>query len=422
MISYDRSLSVMIAVIVRQFGASALLNGRVLRDARGQLTFLLAAEVSSEEKGAAELSLQRDLGVYARPDRALATPSDPGIADLLRERASQWYPSEWGPVPALDRRIVGADWLAHPNSNTTAVPPRFAFTSLKGGVGRTTALCVAAVELAREGKNVLVVDLDLEAPGAGSMLLPPGVDAQPRLGVLDYLVETSLRHDAAAVTADMVAPCPFVGGSGQVDVVPVIGREGEPVHYLGKLARAVLDLGPDGTTFPLRTKVARMVDALCARATYDLVLIDVRAGLAEVSAGPILGLGANILLFGTAQRQTLDGLTMLFAHLATLVPPGDPSPWQDLRFIQAKTTGHEQAWFHDELYELFQSYLYEAQEGIEGFNFARNDPEAPHRPVPIAFHPDFTDWDPSRRPSDLSHSFYAQAFGPFLAWLRDMLE
>ena len=38
------------------------------------------------------------------------------------------------------------------------------FYSFKGGVGRTLALVNSAIELSTRGKNVLVVDFDLEAP------------------------------------------------------------------------------------------------------------------------------------------------------------------------------------------------------------------------------------------------------------------
>lgn len=39
------------------------------------------------------------------------------------------------------------------------------FYSYKGGTGRTMALANVACLLAREGRRVLVIDWDLEAPG-----------------------------------------------------------------------------------------------------------------------------------------------------------------------------------------------------------------------------------------------------------------
>ncbi len=39
------------------------------------------------------------------------------------------------------------------------------FYSYKGGVGRSMALANVAFELAKQGKKILMVDWDLEAPG-----------------------------------------------------------------------------------------------------------------------------------------------------------------------------------------------------------------------------------------------------------------
>jgi tetratricopeptide (TPR) repeat protein/MinD-like ATPase involved in chromosome partitioning or flagellar assembly len=52
-----------------------------------------------------------------------------------------------------------------------SVPPYIVgFYSFKGGVGRTMALANVAYFMARRGRNVLVVDLDMEAPGLGVFL------------------------------------------------------------------------------------------------------------------------------------------------------------------------------------------------------------------------------------------------------------
>ena len=61
-------------------------------------------------------------------------------------------------------------------------------------MGRTTALLSLAIQVAREGKRVVVVDLDLEAPGLLSALPPPeGQEVQG--GVVDFLLEEALVSD-----------------------------------------------------------------------------------------------------------------------------------------------------------------------------------------------------------------------------------
>src|ERR1700745_855625 len=48
------------------------------------------------------------------------------------------------------------------------------FYSWKGGVGRTMALANTAVQLARAGRSVMMVDWDLEAPGLDWYFTRPG--------------------------------------------------------------------------------------------------------------------------------------------------------------------------------------------------------------------------------------------------------
>ena len=64
---------------------------------------------------------------------------------------------------------------------------RVVFYSYKGGVGRTTALIQTAFQLARAGKRVVLVDMDVEAPGLQA-LLPP-TDKPVEEGLIDYLWE-----------------------------------------------------------------------------------------------------------------------------------------------------------------------------------------------------------------------------------------
>lgn len=43
------------------------------------------------------------------------------------------------------------------------------FYSFKGGMGRTTALAAVALLLVKQGKNVMMVDTDIEAPGLATL-------------------------------------------------------------------------------------------------------------------------------------------------------------------------------------------------------------------------------------------------------------
>ena len=91
------------------------------------------------------------------------------------------------------------------------------FYSFKGGVGRSMALINTAGILAGRGFRVLVIDLDLEAPGL-SYLDPDAPDVSPveqqprqrplQLGFVDLLSDAKKRGEAAdlfALSADEVA-------------------------------------------------------------------------------------------------------------------------------------------------------------------------------------------------------------------------
>lgn len=98
----------------------------------------------------------------------------------------------------LERHVSKEPWFAAPKKEPWPLrednPPILSFYSFKGGVGRTTALLSLAIQVAREGKRVVVVDLDLEAPGLLSALPPPeGQEVQG--GVVDFLLEEALVSD-----------------------------------------------------------------------------------------------------------------------------------------------------------------------------------------------------------------------------------
>jgi cellulose biosynthesis protein BcsQ len=79
------------------------------------------------------------------------------------------------------------------------------FASHKGGVGRSTALAVTAAALSREGYNLIVIDLDLEAPGLGEMLLKE----LPSYGTLDFFVEAGVQDIDDDFLDNLVVPSPL---------------------------------------------------------------------------------------------------------------------------------------------------------------------------------------------------------------------
>jgi hypothetical protein len=425
---FDDSLPLLARTVRRVLSEDALREGIILRDAVGQLSFIVSTEAPSDQQRERIIKTLKDaLGSYARPDRVLAYRNDPGANQLLHEQCYLPVQVDGTFCRLLDRRIVGAGWLEYPQAEACG-PSRLVFASLKGGVGRSTALSVAAADLSRRNRNVLVVDLDLEAPGLGDFLLDE--TRMPRFGSLDFLVEDGIGGVSDARLDDFVGTSSLTtGGGGRVDVVPALGRQAllNPENVLPKLSRAVIeDLAEDGSSIPVVIQISAMIKRLIEREEYDVVLIDSRAGLSELAAPAILGLGATVLLFGTAQKQTIDGYRSLFAELRLLAQrdraAGREADWRLLLkpvYAKASLDPGIAAKHRDDLYDLFAEYLYDAENEDaspeDAIAFDIDDPVAPHSPLLIPFSQSFLDFDSARNPNQLTQAFYEQTFRPFLS-------
>jgi len=102
--------------------------------------------------------------------------------DMLDRRLLRMISVEGRDVPVIEQQATGDGWTSLPiEGSDRDTGNAVALYSFKGGVGRTTTTTLLAWQLAKRGKKVLVVDLDLESPGLGELLLPAG--RQPgRLG------------------------------------------------------------------------------------------------------------------------------------------------------------------------------------------------------------------------------------------------
>jgi len=208
----------------------------------------------------------------------------------------------------VDRLAMEGNWasISAPSTST----PRIVFFSIKGGVGRSTALASAAWALAEDGKRVLVLDLDLESPGLSSSLLPE--DRRPIFGIVDWLVEDLVDNDQS-VFEDMVATSDL-SHNGEILVVPAHGVD--PGEYIAKLGRVWMPkMNSHGERESWSQRLGRLLEKLEKRWTPDVILIDSRAGIDEVASACLTDLSAStILLFAIDGDQTWSGYRILFQH------------------------------------------------------------------------------------------------------------
>ena len=370
----------------------------VVRDLRGRVRLVFQEADPSFDSGPLRLVLAQRLK-SAMPhwfgsDERILSVKDPApdgkLAKLLlaenRANVEDWEPEMLpdeitGTAPLrrarwkkLERSLSKEAWLrdaVQPPWNQQDGPKIATFYSFKGGVGRTTALISCALQLSLAGERVLLLDLDLEAPGLGSTL-----KAEGRRGLLDYLVDF-----CATKSGNFTDLVQEVQGEPYLRVVPA-GKL-EP-RYLEKLAR--LDFTgssgdpPDQQAPPTEQGLKILLQRLNGNSSWrpDWILIDSRAGLHDLAGLSLHGLAHVDVLVGRASEQGYRGLDLtvqmlyqkrkdtwkpLIVH--TMAPPS-----MEERELQARE-------FRARSFEIFQNVVYRTSD-TDAAELSASLPHYPH--------------------------------------------
>ena len=204
-------------------------------------------------------------------------------AELISPSEEGWYGQPF--KESVDQLPLWPEVLSSPDASDRltfatdldqdiSLPAIITFYSLKGGVGRTTALASAARILAERGRRILCIDMDLEAPGLSSVLgtPEPGEDqgVLPLLLSLERGEDVEIRDHVQRVSEGQELYCMPAGrlGSDYAERLRLLDpeiwyREAEnPLHQL-------LDLAKSSSLSP------------------ELILLDSRTGISPVAA-PLL--------------------------------------------------------------------------------------------------------------------------------------
>ncbi|MBW8737209.1 MAG: ParA family protein [Streptomyces turgidiscabies] len=264
----------------------------------------------------------RPLLALDRP-RGLGTEGIPVTLDAIDDRSPERR------VPRLTERRTTAELaqtLPRPRSDRfTGDVQVIAFHSFKGGVGRTVHAVALADQLARQGRRVLLIDADLEAPGITWMH-----QAQGGTSDISYEDVLALLHGTdgggtASVTEivrDYLAGQFVVGtGPGRLAILPATRRS-----RLGPPRIEPVDLlTHDRSAYFLTESLAEVASA----AELDTVIIDLRAGASELSAPVLLDPRVQRVFVTTLSHQSLDGTLRMIGQLGAKAPAllgQDPAP------------------------------------------------------------------------------------------------
>lgn len=368
----------------------------LIEDIYGSLRLVLWADRSAENelRDIVNETLQGVAAPYWSGDIWLG--NEPGKAN------QQVYSKAWRDAQPLDEhdriRYLGRYrtrdvWFRVPTEplwKATAGPPIVLFYSFKGGMGRSTAAASFAIQRARKGERVVVIDFDLDAPGIGSLLAADARGTTAQWGVVDYLLE---RPFGEVPLSDYYHACrrPEIVQSGEILVVPA-GRLDD--DYPGKLAR--LDFSSDAVA-GRDSVIKNLFDQIRKELQPDWLVVDTRTGLADQSLALMSGAAHLHVLFGNASQQSLAGLRLVLERFGkerilankqqldcllvqAMVPDANASA-EDAKRVFAQET------------EILFSELYYAADPEEGSEdeddlwYIRDmeNESAPHIPIPITY-------------------------------------
>jgi predicted acylesterase/phospholipase RssA/Mrp family chromosome partitioning ATPase len=216
----------------------------------------------------------------------------------------------------------------------------FTFYSYKGGVGRSMALANVAELLVQRGLHVLMIDFDLEAPGLERFFADP--TANPGLslamrghrGVIDLLVSyRSLqllpRLESEPLALASSAPGTFPHPVEPLDQFVLTVRDATPTTGALLLIPAGRRAGEHYADYAERVRAFNWDELYTrwdgeaffdwlreqAEALADVVLIDSRTGIAELSGVTTFQLADVVVMFVAPNDQNLEGCRVVAESL-----------------------------------------------------------------------------------------------------------
>ena len=185
-------------------------------------------------------------------------------------------------------------------------PQIYAFHSFKGGVGRTLHAIALAKEIVNAGGKVLLIDADFEAPGI-SYLVFPNID----ISYADFLALVhSDENENATNTIELVAS-KLLNQRREKDIfiLPAFRSESQFAN---------LDVKPDDIILNYKNGyiLPELLMSIAKILGVDAVIVDLRAGLSELSAGFLLDPRVVKVLVTTLSSQSIEGTKQVLKLIA----------------------------------------------------------------------------------------------------------
>jgi cellulose biosynthesis protein BcsQ len=202
------------------------------------------------------------------------------------------------------------------------------FYSFKGGVGRSMALLHTAQVIASLGRNVLIMDMDLEAPGITYMLPDDKGKPESTLGFVNIIYDLlsqgrtapyNHQDHAEAVryySRELRLPESLAEeGAGRLWLMPAGRMDADYERLLNKID--LRGLYAEGKGRPILAHIRNVIERakINDQPLFDYVLIDSRTGFSDAATICVRDLADYLVVVMGLNRQNVEGTTRFLERL-----------------------------------------------------------------------------------------------------------
>lgn len=200
------------------------------------------------------------------------------------------------------------------------------FYSYKGGVGRTLALANIAKRISEFNKKVCILDFDLEAPGVPYKFKHNIDISKIKSGIVDYIYYFQETYSSPKSILDYTIEIkPNKTAKGLLSIIP--SGNSNYQEYWNKLSAINwTDLlyreNSQGVAFffDLKSKIEKELNP-------DVLLIDARTGISEISGIPLSILADEVVLVVSNNEENIHGIIQIINSLTNPnLRLNDPQP------------------------------------------------------------------------------------------------
>ena len=249
------------------------------------------------------------------------------------------------------------------------------FYSYKGGVGRSLILANVAKRLTEMGKNVCMLDFDLEAPGLEFKFLEYDIEDKEK-GVVDFITSYTkddiLPQDILSYTSEIKIASRKHHGWLKLITAGDIDDDGSYWRKLMSIDWKKLFYTPDGKGYELILHLKALIEQ---QIKPDYLLVDSRTGITETSGITLSILADEVVIIGANNDENFLGSVLIIKNISANVKGKTPKVNFVLSRVPFTNVPEDRAKEFDRISELKQDFLDEGIDTIDEIYVIHSDRE-----------------------------------------------